>query len=272
MHADADEFWTTPLGSIKRALAGVPERYDVVLAPRPEFVPRPESEAPFYERLVIRERHSRLRPKIAHRARADVELHQGAHDVGYAAAANGSIVRGRRAMTRFTHSGPEEDHEDPVWAPYWPLRVLHLPLRSYEQYRRRVETVLFHGDPPMTETRRLLRRRYNHGRLEQAYRRLIAADDEIQRRIEEGDLVEDTSLRDAIAALPAGPPPIGEAEEAAELAEIEFDAMQAIARSQRQLGRRIDRLQERSRQRKARFDSGGGTLPGRLLLRLRRRL
>ena len=48
--------------------------------------------------------------------------------------------------------------------------------------------------------------------------------------------------------------------------------MQAIARGQRMLGRRIDRLQERSRQPRARVNSRGGTLPGRLLLQLRRKL
>ena len=43
VHADADEFWSPVSGSLKRALEDVPEEFGVVLAPRPEFVPRPQA-------------------------------------------------------------------------------------------------------------------------------------------------------------------------------------------------------------------------------------
>ena len=106
--------------------------------------------------------------------------------MGIAGGSNGSIAHDRRAMTRFVGSDHGADRADLVWAPYWPLRVLHFPLRSYEQYRRRVETVLFQGDPPMTETRKRLRRRYKNGRLEDSYLAMITPDAELQDEIDRG--------------------------------------------------------------------------------------
>ena len=165
--------------------------------------------------------------------------------------------------------------------------MLHFPIRSYEQYKRRVETVVFRGDPPATETRKRLRRRYKHGRLERSYEKLVPSREELEREIGAGRMLVDTSLRDSLRACGngSGPPdpavaangggdpvpPLDEAAAAAELAEIEYDSMQAIARNQRLLIRRIDRLQERSGVPKARVRPRG-TLPGRLLLRLRRML
>jgi hypothetical protein len=283
LHADADEFWVTPAGSLKEALAAVPDRYQVVLAPRPEFVPRPPGEEPFFERMDVRERYSRLRPKIAHRALPGVELHQGAHDVALAAEGMDWIRHDRRAMTRIPGTAGIAADGSLAWAPYWPARVLHFPIRSFEQYRGRVETIVHRGDPPATETRKRLRRRLKHGRLEGAYEKLVPGADEVEREIAEGRLVVDRSLRDLLRASPdplapepaaptAAAPRLSDDERRAELAEIEYDAMQAIARSQRLLLRRIDRLQKDSGRPKARLDSRAGTAPGRMLLRLRRSL
>ncbi len=285
LHADADEFWVAPAGSLKAALGSVPDRYQVVLAPRPEFLPRPDGEEPFYERMMARERYSRLRPKVAHRGIAGVALHQGAHDVMLVnKKVATSVLNDRRAMTRLADPGRRGFDPSPAWAPYWPVRVLHFPIRSYEQYRRRVETVVFRGDPPATETRKDLRRRLKHGRLERSYQKLVLPEFRIERRTESGLLVMDPSLRDSLRACPDGIPAAGAGEAvasgqaglngeqlAAELAEIEYDAMQSIARSQRILLRRVDRLQEQSRKNKARVRSDS-TRVGRLLLRLRRAL
>ena len=48
-----------------------------MLAPRPEFVARPEGPGEFWERMAVREARSRLRPKVAHRAEPDTVLHRG---------------------------------------------------------------------------------------------------------------------------------------------------------------------------------------------------
>jgi hypothetical protein len=281
LHADADEFWMPATGCLKRAFEAVPERYQVVLAPRPEFVPRPASDEHFWERMTIRERYSRLRPKVAHRGLPGVELHQGAHDVALSDDAASSIKHGSRAVTRFPGASGVASDGALAWAPYWPARVMHFPIRSYEQYRKRVETVVFRGDPPMRGARKRLRRSYNNGRLPRSYAKLIADEETIEQELEAQNLTIDERIREALVrstdplaagaqrAEPAVPDP---ETEAAELAEIEYDAMQSIARSQRLLVRRLDRLQLGSGQRKARINPRAGTLPGRLLLRLRRTL
>ena len=283
LHADADEFWMPPSGSLKQALAPVPERYQVVLAPRPEFVPRPAAETPFFEQMTVRERYSRLRPKVAHRGMPGVELHQGAHDVALSEQATATIMHDSRAVIRAPGTMGQKIPADGslAWAPYWPLRVLHFPIRSYEQYCRRVETIVFRGNPPASETRKRLRRRYRHSRLDRSYAKLVASESEIEDGIEAGALVVDERLRDALRRAPdplaSAHPVVGSDKEApnpewerAELAEIEYDAMQALARTQRMLLRRLDRVQERSGAPKARINPRKGTLPGRMLLQLRR--
>lgn len=282
LHADADEFWAPVAGDIRDALATVPDRYDVVLAPRPEFVPLADGDGHFYERMTIRERHSRLRPKIAHRAIADVTLHQGAHDVDVAGPSERPIVRNRPASVRFSGWSPLDGDTGFVWAPCWPLRVVHFPVRSLEQYERRVETLLFRGDPPMNENRKRLMRQYRHGRLGRSYERLALDGGRLSELIDRGLLVEDHSIAEVLANAPdpLESPPAPRSvdpspheptpEEVADLAEVEYDAMQAMARNQRLLMRRLDRSQRNSGERKARTARPGSS-PRRLLGRGRRR-
>lgn len=282
LHADADELWAPVVGDIKDALATIPERYDVVLAPRPEFVPLPDGPGPFHQRMTIRERHSRLRPKIAHRGLPGVSLHQGAHDVDVARASERPIVRNRPASVRFSGWSPLSGETDCVWAPRWPLRVMHFPVRSFEQYVRRIETLLFRGDPPKTENRRRLMRQYRHGRLDRSYGRLTLDEERLREQLESGHVIEDRSIAAVLAAaadpLVERPQPTAEAAaaleptpaELAELAEVEYDAMQAMARNQRLLMRRLDRSQRNSGQRKARTGANG-SVPRRLLNRARPR-
>ena len=78
IHNDADEFWWPITGTLKEALAEIPESFGAVVAPRAEFVGRPDGPGSFAERLVFRERRSTLQPKVAHRADPDVVvLHRG---------------------------------------------------------------------------------------------------------------------------------------------------------------------------------------------------
>lgn len=278
LHADADEFWAPAVGDIRDALETVPDRYDVVLAPRPEFIPRPDGPEPFFERMTIRERYSRLRPKIAHRALPEISLHQGAHDVDVQGRAERPMVRDHPRGVRFSGRNPLDGGDRLVWAPCWPARVLHFPIRSFAQYVGRVETLVKRGDPPKTEARKRLMRRYKHGRLDRSYERLTLAGPRLERELQSGRLVLDDTVGRVLAA---GSGPLegasSERREAAgdpsdeqirDLGEIEFDAMQSLARNQRTLMRRLDRAQA-SAGNKARVPTDPG-LPRRLIARAKR--
>jgi hypothetical protein len=276
-HVDADEFWWPARGSLKETLAAIPDEYGVVLAPRPEFAARP-GKGQWWERMTVRERRSRLRPKIAHRAEPDVVLHRGAHDVDFEDEA-GSKHAGRAVMRAVKDDADEADDGRLVWAPVFPARVMHFPIRSFEQYKRRVETTIFHGgfeDRAHDE----LRQAYDEGRLPELYERLTIDDGDVERGIAEGRLVEDTRIRDfleAMGSVPSVPaPPEGievttpgteGTDPEAELAEIRHDAMQTLARTQRSLVRQLDNFRERVAKQRKRIKRAEGGGPLRRLVR-----
>ena len=266
IHNDADEFWWPLTGNLKQALTAVPERFGAVVAPRTEFVGRPDGPGSFAERLVVREAHSSLQPKVAHRADPDVVvLHRGAHDV--ASAANGDLWRALRPPGRAVHRSVRGTEDGPgdgdmeirlVWAPTWPLRIFHFPLRSFQQFQRRTEISLRHGGFRDSGRFRRLRRHYEEGRLEELYAELIWDDAAVEEGIRDGQLVRDERLA---KLLPRCPDPLagGEAAEVRvtpqepqlerERAEVELDAMRLMTRTQRftmlrldHAGKRIDEL------------------------------
>jgi len=254
IHADADEFWWPVGGSLKEIFAAVPDPYGTLLAPRPEFVGRPDGPGSFYERLVVREARSRLRPKIAHRARPDVRVGRGAHRVRVGANPSEGKPQPRppgRAVLRAVSGEPATDQPALVPAPMWPARILHFPLRSYDQYRKRVEVNLFGGFDE-TPRRRELRRLYEEGRLPELYAGLVLDDAQVASRLREGTLVADHSLRDFLADCPdplAGDgrrPATPQHDVEAELAAIRLDAMSTLARGEeletRRRGKRNQRL------------------------------
>jgi glycosyl transferase family 2 len=253
VHGDADEFWWPLAGTIKSALAAVPPDYGVVLAPRVEFAARPDGPGTFFDRLTYRQARSLLRPKIAHRALADaIVLHRGQHDVTSGTDLEDAWQRlrtpGRPVLrtVRAERSAAEDDRL--VWYPRWPLRIFHLPLRSFEQYRRKVEAML--NDPVSAGggMRGRLREFHDGGRLDELYAELVADDREVERGLASGELVRDERLRDFIAAL--GDPLAGEpaphradpapAELEREGAELERDAMHVLSRTERMLMIRHD--------------------------------
>jgi hypothetical protein len=117
---DADEFWWPLGGNIVEVLSEVPERYGQIIAPRHNFLPVPLGDGEtFYQRLIVRERAScnlkgePLEPKVAHRGHPSVVVAPGNHVIS--------------------------------WVGLWPtpaetplLEVLHFPMRSYEQFERKV--------------------------------------------------------------------------------------------------------------------------------------
>jgi Glycosyl transferase family 2 len=275
-HVDADEFWWPARGTLKESLEAIPDEYGVVLAPRPEFPPRP-GRGEWWERMTVRERRSRLRPKIAHRAEPDVVLHRGAHDVDFEDE-SGSRHAGRAVMRAVKEDAEAAEDGRLVWAPIFPARVMHFPIRSFEQYKRRVETTLFHGgfDDRAHDD---LRAAYEEGRLPELYERLTLDDEEAVRAIRERRLVRDTRIRefleaapDPLAGGPSTPTKFREgtaAEQEAELAEIRHDAMQTLARTQRSLVRQLDSFRERVAKQRKRLRRAEGGGPLRRLMRRR---
>ncbi|MEK6325968.1 MAG: glycosyltransferase family 2 protein [Actinomycetota bacterium] len=291
IHNDADEFWWPISGTLKEALAEVPESFGAVVAPRAEFVGRPDGPGSFAERLVIRERRSTLQPKVAHRADPDVVvLHRGAHDI--AATSDENMWRALRPPGRAVHRGVrdvgDESKGEPedirlVWAPTWPIRIFHFPLRSFEQFRRRTEISLHQGGFRDSGRFRRLRWHYEQERLEELYAELIWDDGAVDDGIRERKLVRDGRIAELLPRCPdpltPGPPaelritPDPEALEA-EREEVQLDAMRLLTRTQRftmlrhnKDRRRIDRLQATNERLRQMLDR---TLTRRLLNLVRR--
>src|SRR5436190_931562 len=277
IHTDADEFWLPAEGSLLETFGAVPDDYGVVVAPRVEFAGRPDGPGTFAERLTVREARSRLQPKVAHRALPNVvSLDRGPHDVALEGP-DGDVASTLRPPGRAVHrsvrdegdeDAPSEDQqlEDEtklVWAPTWPVRILHFPVRSFDQFKRRTEVAIFEGHYPDWGRFRRLRELYEQGKLEEVYADLVLDDSEVAQGIEEGRLVRDERFA---TLLPHCPDPLegGEpgslrvearSEEAQrERAQLEFDAMQLLGRTSRWTGIQRDRNRERIESLQERLD------------------
>jgi hypothetical protein len=254
VHTDADEFWWPIEGTLGGTLAAVPDRYGVLIAPRCEFIGRPDGPGSFAERLTIREASARYQPKVAHRADPDVVMmDRGPHDVaavGPSGDVNETIRPPGRPVHRVirnrelgTSSWPQEDTRF-VWAPWWPVRILHFPVRSSSQFKRRTHIAIFEGMFPDRGRFRRLREHYEAGRFEELYGELVLDDDEVEEGLRTGRLVTDERFARVLARCPdpldGGPPgtlridPAREELER-EREELAFDAMHVLARTSRWL-------------------------------------
>ena len=194
VNTDADEFWWPRGGSLKEVLGAVPQEYGVVQGFWRSFVPRPDDGQPFAERMTARlAQHAPIndptsfyRPvvKVAHRADPNVTVARGNH-----ALANSSF----RTLT--------------TWHP---IEVLHFPLRSQAQWMRKVE---LQGDAFTKHIERsgtgyhlkgfdALQR----GRIEEQHASLVVDDAALEQGLQDGTLVIDTRLRDALRAIRVGQP------------------------------------------------------------------
>jgi Glycosyl transferase family 2 len=282
LHTDADEFWWPLRGTLAEALAAIPERYGVVVAPRTEFVGRPDGGGSFAERLTVREARARLQPKVAHRAEPDVVvLDRGGHDVAVAGP-GGDAAETLRPPGRTVHRTTREGSDAPrmadetrlVWAPRWPVRIFHFPVRSSAQFKRRTEIAIFEGRFPDWGRFRRLREQFEEGRLDELYAELLWDDDALEAGIGDGQLVRDDRLArllpncpDPISGSPSGSvrvePQPDELER--EEAELEFDALHLLGRTERWLivqrertreqNERVIRQRDNSRQRVERLRS-----------------
>ena len=233
INSDADEFWWPRGDSLKDVLAAVPARYGIVTAFWRTFAPRFDDDRRFYERMTVRvsqqapinDPSSFYRPvtKVAHRADPNVVVGRGNH----------ALVDSSLVPLRTWH----------------PLEVLHFPLRSHAQWKRKVELqgVAFTEHIERAGTGYHLKGydALRSGRIEEQHAAQVVDDAALERGLADGTLVVDTRLRDALRTIASGgrpafaPPSLADdavyASEAAALDEADMIRVE----------RRLDQLEQR---------------------------
>jgi hypothetical protein len=247
INADADEFWWPRGGSLKDVLAAVPDRFGVVRGCWRHFLPRPDDETFFAERMIVRlatpahpgdkDTIFHAHQKVAHRAHADVEIERGNHNA-------------------------EAPGLEPLRA-WHPIEVLHFSFRSLAQLERKARGGWLRspGYEP-TGHRLLLDEAFRSGSLPEHYSSFAVDDEALERGVAEGRLAVDTRLRDALRslrtddggfALPGREPRLAfprpsAADDAAYAAEasvlVEIDGVVRAEQRVRALERRLDALEE----------------------------
>ena len=149
---------------------------------RRTFVARPDDGRPFHERMTFRlatphavnDPTSKFRPnvKVVHRGHPQVRVTAGNHDVA--------------------------DHPLPPLRGWYPIEVLHFPVRSASQLTVKWKRARDHVG---SEQVGYIRRSVAAGDERRAYDELVVADDELARGSAAGVLVEDTRIRDALRSL-----------------------------------------------------------------------
>lgn len=186
--SDADEFWWPRGGSLKEVLASVPERYGIVRALLRQFVPRPDDDSFFADRLVARvsgsapinDPNSLFRPnlKAIHRGDPDVTLSAGAH----------TLLESRLVPLRG----------------WYPVELLHFPIRSFEQCDRKYAHLRAALGASRNSYYDEVYRARQEGRFADFYKSLVIDDDALERGLRDGALVIDTRLSDALRLLRDG--------------------------------------------------------------------
>jgi hypothetical protein len=168
IHGDADEFWWPRGESLKDVLASIPERYGIVRALLRQFVPRPDDGAFFAERMVAR-------LSAIHRADPNVSVSIGA----------------QRLL-------------EPSLLPlrgWYPIEFFHFPVRSLAQCERKYShQQIAQGETPSPYYDRV-RKFQEAGRMHEFYESLVIDDDALRRGVDDGSLVIDPRLRDALRSL-----------------------------------------------------------------------
>jgi glycosyl transferase family 2 len=189
INSDADEFWWPRGASLRTVLDAVPARYGVVNAFLRLFVPRPDDDSFFAERMTARfsalapihDPASLARPirKVIHRADPEVNVARGNHGL------IGSSLAPLRG--------------------WFPIEVFHFPLRSLDQCKHKA--VLqgtafekFIARPP-TAYHANMYEAFQSGRIDEHYDSLVLDDEELARGLAQGSFVVDTRLRDSLREL-----------------------------------------------------------------------
>ena len=240
VNSDADEFWWPRGGSLPDVLDSIPRRYGVVQSFVRHFVPVPDDGSPFWERMTLRltaqapvnDPRSPWRPfrKVVHRGDPRAEIVEGSHDV--------------RGTTLTTLRG------------WYPLEVLHFPIRTARQLERKGRVWgsavdKFYSSEevavgPGAAYHALAHRDAERGESAVAFAALALDDEAARAALARGLVTEDTRVRDALRALakPGGRPsfprtaPVDDAAFAADAAVLgEADVVR--------VRRRLDELEQR---------------------------
>jgi hypothetical protein len=185
INTDADEFWWPRGGSLKQVLSLVPERFAVIRGCWRHFLPRPDNDDFFAERMTVRLRAPAFpgdkttvfhaHQKVAHRADPDVEVERGNHDV----------VGGDRHALRGWH----------------PIEVLHFSIRSVEHLARKARGGYMRSGVEQPEHVIAVHRAVKEGRVAQYFDSVAVSDARLERGLADGTLVLDTRLRDALRTI-----------------------------------------------------------------------
>ena len=191
INGDADELWWPRDGTLHEVLDAVPARFGALRGLWRNFVPRPDDGRPFYERMTVRRMPSseytdpfHAQVKVVHRAHPDVVVTQGNHD------ALGTPL--------------------PLVREWLPFEILHFPVRSAEQARRKFRVARAAGlESPGTSvpkhTEAAVKAMDERGDTD-FYRALVVDDAALRRGLDAGELATDTRVRDRLRALVAGAP------------------------------------------------------------------
>jgi Glycosyl transferase family 2 len=187
INSDGDEFWWPRGGTLKDVLAAIPSRYGSVRGMWRHFVPRPDDERFFAERMVVRRcvpvthRQHAFGPhfKTAHRATPDVRVGGGNHD-----------VTGEGLL--------------PLYG-WYPIDVLHFPIRSFAQCTQKyVQHYEWRRGQAMDAFMTSAYDAYRQGRMREFYDAEVVDDAQLEQGIQGGTLAIDTRLRDAFRMLDSG--------------------------------------------------------------------
>ncbi len=186
IHCDADEFWMPAAGSLRDVFAAVPRRYGHLVVQRNNFLPTADDGRPFHQRIVVRERRSLnlrgtgLEPKVAQRPEAATVVLPGNHAL----------------------ASPSLEAAPDIGA----VEVLHFPMRSFEQFERKVVKVgvgyecLPDRSPDTGIDQLQLLEVHRRGELDGYYESAHLDPERIRRGLAVGDLVEDRRLQQFLAS------------------------------------------------------------------------
>jgi hypothetical protein len=184
INSDGDEFWWPRGGTLKEVLAHVPSRFGTVRGMMRHFVPRPSADEFFAEQMTVRlcrpviHRQHVFNPhfKTIHRADPEVTVGGGNHDAS-----------GRGLQ--------------PILG-WYPIDVLHFPLRSLEQCERKyVQQYEVRRGLGVDEYMRDAYHASRESRMREFYESEFVDDRALAKGLEDGVLEIDTRLRDALRAL-----------------------------------------------------------------------
>ncbi len=184
INSDADEFWWPWGGNLKEALAQIPGRYGVVRTFVRAFLPRPGNDT-WTERMTVRFMpHAPINSPISP-FRVNVRLlHRAVSDI---------VVGRGNASLPATSLAPFPGRS--------PVEVLHFPVRSFDQFRHKFLT---HYEASGSRLRGEHVRAHAaalQGRLEDVYEEICVDGARLRQGLDDGSLIVDARLRDAVRAL-----------------------------------------------------------------------